>query len=348
MNPQTIIEKSNKYLVRVSCMTYNHSSFILDAMKGFVMQQTNFPFICTIIDDASTDGAQKVINHYVRENFDLQNSTNASDKDTDYGHVTFARHKTNVNCFFAVIYLKENHYSQRKSKGVYLLKEWLSTKYCAQCEGDDYWTDSLKLQKQVDYLEAHPECGLVHSKHLQYIEKTKTYKDGWAEDTNLEKNLIRNRICTLTTCFRVDLGVKYTNEQFPVKEWPMGDAPLWIYLMSQASSKMLQETTGVYRVREESASHSSDFEKNLTFLCGGYKMKCFFIHKYGKEHLLKIVSKEYVNELKRLSYEYDRNIDVNVTKLFFRSNLYDLKLYLSTLAIKSHILRQMLNQLRKN
>ena len=103
-------------LVTVSCMTYNHEPYITDALNGFAMQQTSFPFVCTIIDDASTDRNAEVIRNYVSENFDLQDTSIAYEKDMDYGHVTFARHKTNENCYFAVIYLKENHYSQKKSK----------------------------------------------------------------------------------------------------------------------------------------------------------------------------------------------------------------------------------------
>ena len=61
--------------------------------------------------------------------------------------------------YFAVVYLKENHYSQKKSKAPYLT-EWEDTKYIALCEGDDYWTDPLKLQKQVDFLERHPDYSL--------------------------------------------------------------------------------------------------------------------------------------------------------------------------------------------
>ena len=146
-----------KFHLLVSCMTYNQANYITDAMNGFVMQQTTFPFVCTIVDDASTDGEQMVIKNYIKGNFDLQDSTVAYEKDTDYGHVTFARHKTNENCYFAVIYLKENHYSQKKSKAPYLT-EWMDTKYIALCEGDDYWIDPLKLQKQVDYMESYPKC----------------------------------------------------------------------------------------------------------------------------------------------------------------------------------------------
>ena len=61
----------HKYMVRVSCMTYNHASYIEDAMNGFCMQETSFPFVCTIVDDASTDGEQDVIQKYLNEHFVL-------------------------------------------------------------------------------------------------------------------------------------------------------------------------------------------------------------------------------------------------------------------------------------
>lgn len=150
---------SESFLLRVSCMTYNHVAFITDAMNGFVMQRTSFPFVCTIIDDSSTDCEQDVIRRYLYDNFDFQDTSVAYEKDMEYGHVTFAQHKTNKNCFFAVIYLKENHYSQKKSKAPYLT-EWMDTKYIALCEGDDYWIDPLKLQKQVDFMEEHEDYSM--------------------------------------------------------------------------------------------------------------------------------------------------------------------------------------------
>ena len=107
------------FLVRTFCATYNHESYITDALQGFVMQETSFPVVYTIVDDASTDRTAEVIREFVKENFALQDASVAYEKDTDYGHVTFAQHKTNKSCYFAVIYLKENHYSQKKSKAPY-------------------------------------------------------------------------------------------------------------------------------------------------------------------------------------------------------------------------------------
>ncbi len=171
------MRNDNSYLLRTYCATFNHENYILDALKGFAMQQTTFPVVYTIVDDASTDGTAAVIKQFIGENFDLSDTSVGYDKDMDYGHVTFAQHKTNENCFFAVIYLKENHYSQKKSKAPYLT-EWMDSKYIALCEGDDYWTDPLKLQKQVDFLEEHSEYSLCCHRYTIYKQNDGT----WSED----------------------------------------------------------------------------------------------------------------------------------------------------------------------
>ena len=108
--------KYPQFKVRVDCMTFNHSKYIKDAMNGFTMQQTDFPFVCTIVDDASTDGEQDVIRKYVEEHFDLSIDGVSYERETDYAHIIYAQHKTNKNCFFVVLFLKENHYSQNKDK----------------------------------------------------------------------------------------------------------------------------------------------------------------------------------------------------------------------------------------
>ena len=144
------MEKEYKYMVAVQCMTYNQSKYILDALNGFVMQQTNFPYVVMVVDDASTDGEQEVIRKFVSEQFDTNDTSVAYEKETDYAYITYAQHKTNKNCYIAVLYLKENHYSQRKTQMPYLA-EWRDyVKYEALCEGDDYWIHPQKLQMQVD------------------------------------------------------------------------------------------------------------------------------------------------------------------------------------------------------
>lgn len=157
------------FLVRVSCMTYNHAPYIVDAMNGFTIQQTNFPFVCTIIDDASTDGEPEIISKYLQVNFELEDKSIVRKEETDDYILIFARHITNINCYFAVIFLKYNHYSIKKIKSPYVA-EWKDTKYTALCEGDDYWTDSQKLQKQVDFLNLNQDYSMCFHKAEVLVE----------------------------------------------------------------------------------------------------------------------------------------------------------------------------------
>ena len=152
-----------KFQVAVRCMTYNHSKYITDTMNGFTMQQTTFPFVCMIVDDASTDGAQEVIKQYIEHHFDYNKDGISYNKQAEYAEIIFARHKTNKNCYFAVLFLKENHYSIRKPKLPYL-KEWDDeVEFIAMCEGDDYWIMPDKLQVQYDMLLKDPNAMMVYT-----------------------------------------------------------------------------------------------------------------------------------------------------------------------------------------
>ncbi len=146
------------FKVSVWCNTYNQASYIKDTMEGFCMQQTNFPFVCLIMDDASTDGEPEVIKQYLNDHFDTEWT-----KETDDYHLTVARHQENKNCYFAVYLLKYNHYSIKKPRLKYYREVTDEIDYVALCEGDDYWTDAHKLQKQADALDANPQATLVYT-----------------------------------------------------------------------------------------------------------------------------------------------------------------------------------------
>ena len=145
-----------EFKVNVRCNTYNHSRYIVDALDGFTRQNTDFPFIAVIVDDASTDENQEVIKEFFKKNFRLINDPEwPSESSTAF--YFFGRHNTNCNCYFLLCFLKYNHYQAGKSKNSYFSRLELSTKYSAFCEGDDYWIDAEKLQKQVDFLDGHPD-----------------------------------------------------------------------------------------------------------------------------------------------------------------------------------------------
>lgn len=165
------------FKVCIRCATFNQALYIEDAMNGFAMQQTTFPYVCCIMDDASTDGEPEVILNYLQENFDLEDKSVVRNEETDDYVLCFAQHKTNKNCYFAVYFLKYNHYSIKKTKLPYFSKWQDSSKYIAICEGDDYWIDSHKLQLQVDFMESHKGYMMCfHNAIVRYQDQNKPDK----------------------------------------------------------------------------------------------------------------------------------------------------------------------------
>jgi len=114
--------------VSIKCITYNHEKYIEDALEGFLIQETDFPFEICIHDDASTDKTADIIRKYEKA----------------YPRI------------FKTIYQVENQYSQGNSPG-HIVNKICKGEYIAVCEGDDYWVDPKKLRIQVQYLDAHPE-----------------------------------------------------------------------------------------------------------------------------------------------------------------------------------------------
>ena len=118
-------------LVSICCLTYNHAPFIRDCLDGFIVQQTTFPIEILIHDDASTDGTAEIIRQYAER----------------YPDTIFP------------IYETENQYKRGFAGKMDIVFNYSRArgKYIAYCEGDDYWTDPLKLQKQVDFMESNPD-----------------------------------------------------------------------------------------------------------------------------------------------------------------------------------------------
>lgn len=177
-----------KPLVAIHCLVYNHEPYLRDCFEGFVMQQTNFPFVAIVHDDASTDGSAAIICEYEQK----------------YPHI------------FKPIYQQENVYQKG---GFSAINDIMNTaiedtgaKYVAMCEGDDYWTDPLKLQKQVDFLEANPEFSMCfHGAEIKNETDTKI----------------------ITTCQNIEDKEYFTNDIFP--GWVVPTASV-VYRRSMADS----------------------------------------------------------------------------------------------------------------
>lgn len=280
---------TDRHLLYINCSTYNHSSYIKKTLDGFCMQKTNFPFVCGIIDDASKDGEQEIILQYLNDYFDLDNTKiTRKDETEDYTRI-FTQHRSNSNCFFVVVLLKYNHYSIKKSRMLYV-SEWRNNaKYIAECEGDDYWVKSDKIQKQFDYLESQEKCGLIYTKAKVYSEKEKQFIGCVGEDCNSFSGLlINNTIPTLTIMCRSDVYHSYFDDIKPSSHnWKMGDYPRWLYIAAHNDIHFLDEVTAVYRANEGSASRPQSYQAKLSYLESSKDVRLFFCEKYNCQHLRK-------------------------------------------------------------
>ncbi len=140
----TLIDNDNP-LVVIQTITYNQEAYIRDALEGIVSQQTKFRFVAIVHDDASTDSTAEIIREYATKYPDI----------------------------IKPILETENQYSKHDgSLGRIIRKATDDTgaKYVAMCEGDDYWTDPLKLQKQVDFLESNPDYSMCFGNAMEHWE----------------------------------------------------------------------------------------------------------------------------------------------------------------------------------
>jgi glycosyltransferase involved in cell wall biosynthesis len=147
------MEQLFKYKVATQCFTYNHRSYIKDTLDGFVIQQTDFPVVYVVVDDASTDGEPDYLRTWAENNLNLLEEI-AYKKQMPYGELIFGAYNAKSNLYFAILLLSENHYQNgRDNQKLQYISEWCdNAEYIAICEGDDYWIDPKKLQMQVEAL----------------------------------------------------------------------------------------------------------------------------------------------------------------------------------------------------
>lgn len=218
------VKSHNDTLVSVYCATYNHVTFIRQCLEGFVMQKTSFPFEVLIHDDASTDGTQDIVREYAARYPDI----------------------------IKPIYQKENQFSRGVKIYLTYVFPRVKGKYIAMCEGDDYWTDPYKLQKQVDFLESHPDYVMCSSRFDKYWQESglleedpdKKFKGA---DYDLQ-NLIGGKWLTQT------LTVMYRRSALDLKRYEQYgmslDMILFYELLKHGKGYCFPEVMGVYRYHE--------------------------------------------------------------------------------------------------
>ncbi len=213
-------------LVSICCITYNHKSYLGEAIDSFLMQDTEFPFEIIIHDDASVDGTVDIVQDYAEKYPDI----------------------------IRIIVQTENQYSKGGLINPRFVFPVTRGKYIALCEGDDYWMDKTKLQKQVDFLEDHPEYVITFSDCQPFDENGKlgiNFGGARRDLTSIELKQ-STPISTLTVCFRnVIKGIPQD-----LMSARYGDLVIWSLLGAYGKGKYMSDIIpSAYRVHD-SGVHS--------------------------------------------------------------------------------------------
>lgn len=262
--------KKIKPLVAIRCITFNQEEYIKDALEGFLMQKTDFPFIAIVHDDASTDKTPLIIKEYAKL----------------FPDIIFP------------IFENENQYSKHNgSLGKIMTVACKSTnaKFIALCEGDDYWIDPSKLQTQVNILNKNPEYGLIYT----------DYNILHTVNNEIELSLIESGKRPIITTFEQHLSQlgyiapmswlyrsEYIDiqENFKGKSYVDGSFIFALEMFLKTKVYYLNQVTCIYRDLQTSASHHTNKASLYKYYKGLHDIQLYYATNYDvtKETLLKM------------------------------------------------------------
>lgn len=293
-------------VVSVCCSAFNHEKFIGKALDGFLMQKTNFKIEILINDDCSEDNTVTILKEY---------------KDRFPG-------------VFNIIFQIENQYSKGVKPFSQMLFPKAKGKYIALCEGDDYWTDPNKLQKQVDFLEKNHnysfcfhKCKIVDENDIEF--ESETFNHLEAKDYVGSELLEKWSIPTASVLFRSE----FTNQIQKRAKTPgylYGDTPMFLTLLENGKARCLVDNMSAYRIHKGGISRSMN-KKNMIALYTHYQtLKKDFNGKYRG-----IMKKHIGNYAFGVSvYLVRKGHIIEGSKYFFISIFYDKKPVIDFLARK--------------
>ncbi|MBO4828839.1 MAG: glycosyltransferase [Fibrobacter sp.] len=204
-------------LVSIKCLAFNQEEYIAQTMDGFLMQETNFPFEIIVHDDASTDKTADILREYEKK----------------------------YPLIVKPIYQTENQYSKRDGSLTRASNAPLKGKYVAECEGDDYWTDPNKLQRQVDFLESHPDYSLsAENGNILFTETgvIQPFSNEPERDFSLDDLLIRRRFPTASVLFSRAHLLEFLDQ-----DAPRFDTSQWAFLSTKGKIHYNPIISSVYR-----------------------------------------------------------------------------------------------------
>ena len=233
------MKAQQEIMVTVVVCTYNQEKWIRQTLDSILAQQTEYPFELIIGEDHGTDGTRAICQEYADkyENVILLPSTENLGVTANW-----------IRCVQAG-----------------------TGKYIMGCAGDDYWHNPKKIQKQVDYMESHPECVVCHTDIDEYNDNTahtihnvKKAQGIEPPEGKIQKEILAGKeyISAVTMCIRREAFVKYVpSDEFARRRFPREDWPTLLVLAAYGEIRYLPISTATYRIGQESITRTSDYEK---------------------------------------------------------------------------------------
>jgi len=276
-------------MVTVICITYKHEEFIAQALDSFLMQKTDFKFKIFVGEDKGPDHTADIVREYAEKYPDII--------------VPFIR--------------KRNMGAQRN---LIDLCQRATSPYIAFCEGDDYWSDPYKLQKQVDYMEKNKSIRVCTMK-TKILAPEDWHLKSWYKPTKQGEYVIPDSIPgysekkSFSSAYIIKRNVAHTSTHFyrwnydlPIPKWYyqgiIGDTPLLLLQLGGTDLGFIPQIGSVYRINEGSAFFERDREKlflrtrcdYIRYLCG--------LRNYAKKHFEKYPIVDVENRIKLETANY--------------------------------------------
>jgi len=288
--------QNTPYLLDINIAVYNHARFLRQTLDGALSQKTTFPFRVLVGDDCSTDGSIDILKEY----------------EARYPNVE-------------VIYQPKNlGIGKGESNGKILLKN-STAKYLTLLDGDDYWTDIYKLQKQVDFLEKNPGFSIAHHR-VQLLRNEELVTDYLNQRTPYTTSILDlargNYLRTVSTIFRNYL----TDPTFPCKiDEVTGDYYLYMATATRGKIKYFPEEMGVYRLHQGGIwSHNASPAMRETWLNNLDKLRPLF-----SKEVTDRLNRQYIEVAQALVDQYEKTGDSKAAKLV-QNNMQKIKALVPT------------------
>jgi glycosyltransferase involved in cell wall biosynthesis len=292
------------YMVDIAVVTYNQEKYISQAIESILNQECDLNYRIIIGDDCSTDITYEICKGYA---------------DKYPGKINLLRNRTNQG-------LVKNYHN---------VFNHCSSKYIAILEGDDYWIDPLKLQKQVNILESNESIGLVHTGSYTLYENGEMKSNHLKIPRNMLQGEIfeslltkKNTISPMTVLFRKELLSKYVDFDYFIKnKFRTIDYPLWLAISKHTKIGYISEPTAVYRFLQKSESRPGGLENIEAFYQTALISKKYYYSKFPVKGLSEkeVFSELYITltetAISHKNFEKAREFANHIVPMNFKSRL---------------------------